>query len=789
MYDLNYFNQKIIIAPSYIKEDILKEIDDSNKLYNIKIISLEALYEEFTFKISKEMIYFLMKHYNTTVDIAKRYLKSLQDTMLISNDISNFQINYLIQIKNELINYHLIRENHEKCYNYYNNYQLIVIGYNYIDNKYRLLLNNFKHVTIINDEQNIKEGLIVYKFKTIEQEINYVLDDISNKIHNGVDINKIKITGVTKDYYFLLNFFSNMYNLPITIPNEISLFDTLIGKEFLESIKTNETTLFLDRMQNKELYNKFVNIINEYPFRTSFSDVYCLIMDDLKHTYLNNEYINDIKIVSFNNYHFKDDEYIYVMGLNQGSFPRVMSDEEYLSDKIKEQIGLTTTPIFNKEVKKEAMIKLSHINHLCISYSLASTFNSLEPSTIIKEYKMKEIEKDFYITNYSNQVNKYILNTKLDDYNKYGSIDQCLKDLTNKYGYLEYDSFDNSFKGINNQLLRENLKNMVTLSYTSLDKYNKCAFAYYIERILKLDIYEDKFQTKVGSVFHYVLEKAFQKSFNFENEYQKGIDLYFNNMTNKEEFLLIRLKEELKFVINTINEQLEYINYDQTLYEHKVDIEINANLKIKFSGVIDKLFFKESDTKTYVAIIDYKTGSITTSINNSKYGLNLQLPIYIYLSKKSDLKNVVVTGFYYQTILQNEIKADNNIDYLDKKKKYLRLQGYTLDTTDDSIKFDKTEANSKLIQSLRRKQDGTFDSRSKVLTQEDIDSLEKLVEIKIKEAGNDIINGKFNINPKEIDKANVSCKLCKYKDLCYMKQNDIVKLSKVEDLSFLREYK
>ena len=66
---------------------------------------------------------------------------------------------------------------------------------------------------------------------------------------------------------------------------------------------------------------------------------------------------------------------------------------------------------------------------------------------------------------------------------------------------------------------------------------------------------------------------------------------------------------------------------------------------------------------------------------------------------------------------------------------------------------------------------------------------QKLVEIKIKEAGNDIISGKFNINPKEIDEENVSCKFCKYKDLCYMKQNDIVKLSKVVDLSFLREYK
>ena len=49
--------------------------------------------------------------------------------------------------------------------------------------------------------------------------------------------------------------------------------------------------------------------------------------------------------------------------------------------------------------------------------------------------------------------------------------------------------------------------------------------------------------------------------------------------------------------------------------------------------------------------------------------------------------------------------------------------------------------------------------------------------------------GEFKIYGIFFDKENVSCKFCKYKDLCYMKQNDIVKLSKVEDLSFLREYK
>ena len=82
---------------------------------------------------------------------------------------------------------------------------------------------------------------------------------------------------------------------------------------------------------------------------------------------------------------------------------------------------------------------------------------------------------------------------------------------------------------------------------------------------------------------------------------------------------------------------------------------------------------------------------INANINNICYGLNLQLPVYIYLAKKAFSKDVCVTGFYYQTILQNEFKTKNDLDYYNKKQSYIKLQGYTLDINNCDLKFDKTE--------------------------------------------------------------------------------------------------
>ena len=50
--------------------------------------------------------------------------------------------------------------------------------------------------------------------------------------------------------------------------------------------------------------------------------------------------------------------------------------------------------------------------------------------------------------------------------------------------------------------------------------------------------------------------------------------------------------------------------------------------------------------KKVIAVIDYKTGDKNIKLDTLEYGINIQLPIYLYLLKKSSrFKNSVIAGF------------------------------------------------------------------------------------------------------------------------------------------------
>lgn len=788
MIDLKTLNNNYVICPNNIKKQILDEMNECNELYNISFLSMESFYDSCTFTISNEMLYFVMNTYDTTYDIAYSYLQSLKSIYLINDiNIDNEKVLFLLNLKKQLINNKLIKETN--IIKYYNTKQFIIIGYDNIEKKYSFALDYINNYQIIKSQYNLDKTLEVYEFNTIEDEINYVYEQIITLLQKGININNIKITGVTNDYYFLLKKFAKMYNLPITIDNQRSLYSTSIGKEFLNKIKTNEYLKYLSVLQknNNNYYNIIVNILNEFTFIEDLNKVYPIILKKFTSTYINELYTNDIKVVNINNLVINENEYIFVMGLNQGKIPLLQKDEEYLEDELKQSLGINTTVELNVFSKEEVINKLYNINNIYLSYSLASTFSSLLPSSIISEYHMQVIKNKKLKYNYSNIYNNYALTSKLDDFVKYGTKDNELYSLLSTYGTKLYDSYDHTFKGIDNQLLNNKLNNQVNLSYTSLDSYNKCKFKYYIDYILKLNIYEDTFYTMLGSTFHEVLSYAFSDDFDFDKQFILSKEKYFTSLSKKEEILLRKLKEELKFIINTIKIQLESINYTELLTEEEVIIEINKNCKIRFKGIIDKILYKQDEGTTYVALIDYKTGTIDPSINNTKYGLNLQLPIYVFLAKKSKLPNVSVTGFYYQTILQNEMKAENEEEYLDKKEKYLKLQGYTVDMP-EGLKFDKTEENSQIIRGLKKGKEG-FYKNSKVLNLFQMNQLEKLVENNIINAGNSIINGDFAINPLMIGKYNKSCEYCKYQDLCFREEIDIRKYEENKDLAFLEEVK
>ena len=202
--------------------------------------------------------------------------------------------------------------------------------------------------------------------------------------------------------------------------------------------------------------------------------------------------------------------------------------------------------------------------------------------------------------------------------------------------------------------------------------------------------------------------------------------------------------------------------------------------EVCFKGFVDKMLV--SSDKKFISIIDYKTGNPNLNLNDTIYGLDLQLPIYLFLAKNK-FPEARIIGFYLQKILNNEIKRDNQHSYLELKKENLKLQGYSNSDTTILALFDNGYFNSKVIKGMKMTSKGL--GTKKVLDDFQMENLSALAEVKIKEAIQGIIDANFSINPKRIGNDNVGCKYCLYRDICFMSEKDIVDLEEYKNLEFL----
>lgn len=277
-----------------------------------------------------------------------------------------------------------------------------------------------------------------------------------------------------------------------------------------------------------------------------------------------------------------------------------------------------------------------------MTYKLRTPFDSYMKSLLIKDYPVCLDDNNKYI--YSNVYNKICLARKLDNMIKYNISDSDTDLLYKMYPNIEYQVYDNKFKGISEELVNKYLKNKVHLSYSSMNNYYLCGFRYYIANLLKLDIYEENFQAKIGTMYHYILSKSIEENFDFEKVYNS----YVNNMDLKanEKFFVANLKEELKFVIDTLFFQSKFTTFKNVLCESEININLTSN--IHFKGIIDKILYKETSDELLVSIVDYKTGAKEVNIMNIENGLEMQLPIYVYLLKHSDsFRNAKNSGILF----------------------------------------------------------------------------------------------------------------------------------------------
>ena len=737
-------DETLIICSNAVKQKIL----EMHLLKPIKIMTLQTFIHSYLFNYDEKAILFIMNKYQVKYDVALEYIRNLY---YIENKQYNIsKLDFLVNLKNELDDNKLLIYNND-FRNYVKRIKIVLYDIN-IDDYLINILNGLNYQIIAPVYNNYSH--VIYEAETLEEEVNYVAKEIAKLIYDGIDPAKIKLTNVDKSYYNMLNRIFGFYNLKVNIPYRSKLSVYPIVKEFLSRYQTGEdiSLILEDIKEDTNIFNELVKVINEN-IKYDNKD---LISYKISNSFITSEqYDNGIDIINYLDYVCLDDEYIFMLGFNEGIIPNYYMDTDYITDNIKDMLYMDKTDVLNRKLTLKIRNVIGNIKNLIITYKLRDNVKEYYPSVLTSDYEVIKIDDDV-LDSYSAIYDKIRLVRGYDQYFKFGYENNLFSILRNNYS-LKYNSFDNKYKKI------DRVMDKLNLSYSKMQVYNKCAFRYYLADILKLDIFLENFSTVIGSMVHYVMEKCLS---NNDMDVNKYVYEYLGDreFSKKEKFFLNKYIEAIHDLLRQVLLEREYSLFNQAMYEKKIDIDFGSF--VHFVGIIDKVLYYIDENTTYVSLIDYKTGNDNISLDYLKYGLDIQLPIYLYLVSKLDFKNVRYTGFYLQKF------NISNGDY--------RLVGYSNSDKNVLSVADNGYDNSKVIKGLKTLKDGSFAKTSRVLSDEEIHTIIGYAEEKIIEVIEKIKSNDFTINPKVCDNVNIGCEYCKFKDICFKKVNDEITIYKEE---------
>lgn len=812
MINLNLIVDNSIIICSNKNIDFLTiHLSKINPRLHVKYLTKEELLTGLDYDYDYKALEYLHIKHNLSYDIAEEILNNLHflnNFKLSEEEMNDYKYEH---IKELLAYYHELKDNY-LIFNplfkeLFNNHPVFIFGYDDEIKEIELLLNNnnIKYNKLEYDNNDYNHELRI--FPSASREFDNVVYKIKELIDKGISLNHIYLYDLPTEYHSILNKYEHYSDLIIESLTKINLYNSPIYLRFRSLIKDKKTDEAKKYIMDETIKDEFnvvgaiISIYNDIADLNLDGDNYINLFDYLakRKNLSSNKYLERIRYIDSLSL-LNDDDYVFILGFNQENYPIIYNDNDFLSNNDRKILGLSTSIDKKLGMEKSLISFIKHNKNVYLScklkeagvnYSLSSLIGTINVDSKYKDNKrindiLKRIDKEGYKEAHKNS-NEYIrlsLNETIqvdliDDENINRSSETLskievagYKDVKENYGIdseyvdtysddeISYKKFDHKFKGLNNYN-----EPKVTLSYSSIEQYNKCPFSYYVRNVLKVVDNEDSFSTLLGTLFHEVLAinatKRDLNNFNEDAVYNEVDKLY---STEKERTLARALVPQLFKVLKMNSEFLNNTSFDS--------IEVEFNKKYPFDentivvGTIDKVMINE-DKKEFI-IIDYKTYNLEYEKEKNPYGLSLQLPIYSYLMniEKKDYK---VVGIYIQNILLGKDKIDLGSAY--------KLDGYTIYDMNVLVELDHNyDHKSKYIKNVDLTINGDVAAKSvdKLVDDNFFDDIQTIADKEINKASINIRKGNFDIKPivfnNKYDKA--YCSLCDCQDLCFREFSD-----------------
>ena len=358
-------------------------------------------------------------------------------------------------------------------------------------------------------------------------------------------------------------------------------------------------------------------------------------------------------------------------------------------------------------------------------------------------------------------------------------------------------------QGISHAVAKALYGEILSGSVTRLEQYAACAYSHFLRYGLEL-LERKRFElasSDIGTLFHESIDLCFrrvkEKQYDWHTMTNETRDMlveecvaavtenYGNTILGssaRNRYLAQRVEQITKRTVWALQQQIKKGDFIPAGFEVSFSAADNLSaMKIALSesealhlrGRIDRMDVCEDGGKVYVKIIDYKSGSTSFDLLALYYGLQLQLVVYMDAVTEMAQhyypdKEVVPAGILYYNIADPlaEKKGQPDPEKIDAEiLKKLRMNGLVNSELKVVRHLDRTiEKESDVIPVVLK--DGEVQAgRSSVANRERFARLSQFVHRKLKEAGQEILDGEIGVAPYK-NGQRTACDYCPYHAVC-----------------------
>ncbi len=348
---------------------------------------------------------------------------------------------------------------------------------------------------------------------------------------------------------------------------------------------------------------------------------------------------------------------------------------------------------------------------------------------------------------------------------------------------------------ITDKKIAENLfgSNMY-LSASQVEKFYLCRFSYFMNYGLRLREREvaEIDNREYGSFVHYILEKFVKDHTKMQmlsmdeeciksavttiaNEYA---DLHFGGLANKTQrfvYLFKRVIDNASKLTKHLVDELVQSSFNPEAFELSIGNDIPAytltlptGQTISIRGKVDRADIMRTEDKTYIRVVDYKTGTKIFELSDVMFGINMQMLIYLSaISKDSTCRfgtDITPAGVLYVPSVYPLIKAkpsESVEDVLKSREKKLQMNGLILRDMDVLQGMDR-EMQGMFIPAYMK--NGQLKGAGSLASANEMSAIFNHIDKLVSEMATELYKGKISANPA-VGRYK-ACEYCPYGYLC-----------------------